>query len=359
MPSVELCMVCGIRLRVDRRRHTRYCRSTCRVRAMRARQRGVDVRTLRTRYMALRAQAVSLSWPGSDPIASVPLRPLAKVLQHAESLAAQLAVQTQRAADLSARLALADKATLQERAAHERTRVLLASARAAHASVQANLSEAHTAHRQTHKQLMQAQKERDQARTPKRKRKVARKPPQKIPTRAEQARDAEQQASTALRLIPSTPLIAKLVNAPHVDRERQAPAAPQDKELARVRTMAVEAQRTDNKSAAHKYDPAGDWLVWYKSQEIKERDELESWADGTGRLRPQRKTLDQRAFEAAMAARYTLLTQPPKGYRKPVSWSIPERALDAASEKYLCDESCKRFAEIFLKLPHAARLKNR
>jgi hypothetical protein len=33
--------------------------------------------------------------------------------------------------------------------------------------------------------------------------------------------------------------------------------------------------------------------------------------------------------------------------------------LDAASEKYLCNESMQHAAELFLQLPLAARLKNR
>ena len=338
---------------------------------MRARRRGADVRALRTRYMALRAQSVSLSLPGPDPIESVPLRPLAKVLQRAESLAAQLADQTQRAADLSIRLALADKATQQERVEHERTRDLLASARASQVALKEKRSKSSAALRlkktqakvratlrQTRQQLAQVRQERDQAGTFERKLKAELKPLQESLRRAEQARDAAQQALSAPRAMPQASPSTELVQAQRAAQAWQAQAAQLTRELASVRSQAVAAQLTTNKSA-DKYDPAHDWLVWHKRNEIKERDELESWDNGTGRLRPQKKTLDQRAFEAAQAARYTLLTHPPKGYRKPVSWAIPERVLDAASEKYLCDESSRRSAEMFMKLPLAGRRKNR
>ena len=338
---------------------------------MRARQRGADVRALRTRYMALRAQAVSLSLPGSDPIASAPLRPLAKILQHAESLATQLAGQTRRVADLSAQLTLADKATQQERVEHQRTRALLASTRSSQAALKEKRAKskaalrlkekqakARTTLRQARQQLAQARKERDQVRNSERRMKGELKLLQESLRRTEQARDAAQQSLTAPRPGPQASLSTELVQAQRAAQAWQAHAAQLTNELARVLAWAVAAQPTQNKSA-DQYNAAGDWLVWHKRNEIKERDELESWDDGTGRLRPQQKTLDQRAFEAAMADRYTLLTHPPKGYRKPVAWSIPERVLDAASEKYLCDESVQRWVELFLKLPLAARLKNR
>lgn len=94
MPSVDRCEVCSVRLPAVQRKDTRYCGSTCRVRASRARREGrPSTADLRRRWAWSRTPTETRSWVllWYRRLAHSPLRALATKHRETQALHAQLA----------------------------------------------------------------------------------------------------------------------------------------------------------------------------------------------------------------------------------------------------------------------------
>ena len=93
MPIVERCEVCNVRLPRVQREDTRYCGSTCRVRASRARRKGRSRADLMRRFAWARTLTATRSWVvlWYRRLAHGPLRALAMQRREAQALRMQLA----------------------------------------------------------------------------------------------------------------------------------------------------------------------------------------------------------------------------------------------------------------------------
>ena len=111
-------------------------------------------------------------------------------------------------------------------------------------------------------------------------------------------------------------------------------------------------------AAAHasgvNYEVGRDPLIPQKREELTLLDAYAVWQSQhmrhvTARTLDHNKTLDEQALEAALAARWRLITQPPlevRNRRQPPRWVSIGFCLDPSSERYLLRQSQRRMEEI-------------
>src|SRR6185295_16853399 len=88
------------------------------------------------------------------------------------------------------------------------------------------------------------------------------------------------------------------------------------------------------------YNASRDSLALAKQDELLASADLARWQAINGKRQTARgldtnKTIDDQAIEAAIAARWTLLSNPPKALRWCPAWAMWGFVLDDQSEKYL------------------------
>lgn len=191
---------------------------------------------------------------------------------------------------------------------------------------------------------------------------------------AEQKRSADQdrllQEALALAIEREPPLSSgnwSAESAANVQR-RTAILTTENEQLRRnVAEITAERQQLSarllaillpGQAAAHasgvNYDVSRDPLIPQKRLELTLLDAYAVWQSRnmrhvTARTLDPNKTLDEQALEAALAARWRLITQPPlevRNRKQPPRWTAIGFCLDPASERYLLRQSHRRMDDM-------------
>ena len=130
---------------------------------------------------------------------------------------------------------------------------------------------------------------------------------------------------------------------------RSSPALPMQSTLHTDPSPTGSSSRPEDR-----YDPSQDGFVYLKRKELqasaaRAHAQVINNERQTARPMSVAKSIDGQAYDAAMAARWSFLADPPKAYRKPAFWSVPERVLDADSERYLCEHALSQNLDMTLK----------
>ena len=108
------------------------------------------------------------------------------------------------------------------------------------------------------------------------------------------------------------------------------------------------------------YNPSRDGLAQRKQDELLAAADLARWQTISGKRKTAReldmnKSVEDQAVELAIAARWTLLSDPPKALRWRPLWAMWGFVLDDASEEYLCDLSTSATMDMTLAVPKEER----
>ena len=130
-------------------------------------------------------------------------------------------------------------------------------------------------------------------------------------------------------------------------------AAERQQLSARLLSILLPGQAAAHASGLN-YDVSRDPLIPQKRLELTLLDAYAVWQSRnmrhvTARTLDPNKTLDEQALEAALAARWRLITQPPLEVRnrlQPPRWTAIGFCLDPASERYLLRQSQRRMDEM-------------
>lgn len=190
---------------------------------------------------------------------------------------------------------------------------------------------------------------------------------------AEMRRGAEQdrllQEALALALEGEPPLSGEWTADSAARVQRRATLLNAENEQLRRNCAQVAAERQQlssrllaillpGQAAAHasgvNYEADRDPLISQKRLELTLLDAYAVWqsqhmCDVRARRLDPNKTLDEQALEAALAARWRLVVQPPlpvRNRRQPLRWVSIGFCLDPASERFLLRESQRRMNEI-------------
>lgn len=190
---------------------------------------------------------------------------------------------------------------------------------------------------------------------------------------AEMRRGAEQdrllQEALALALEGEPPLSGEWTADSAARVQRRATLLTAENEQLRRNCAQVAAERQQlssrllaillpGQAAAHasgvNYEADRDPLISQKRLELTLLDTYAAWQsqhmyDVRARRLDPNKTLDEQALEAALAARWRLVVQPPlpvRNRRQPLRWVSIGFCLDPASERFLLRDSQRRMNEI-------------
>ena len=190
---------------------------------------------------------------------------------------------------------------------------------------------------------------------------------------AEMRRGAEQdrllQEALALALEGEPPLSGEWTADSAARVQRRATILTSENEQLRRNCAQVAAERQQlssrllaillpGQAAAHasgvNYEADRDPLIIQKRLELTLLDAYAAWQsqhmyDVRARRLDPNKTLDEQALEAALAARWRLVVQPPlpvRNRRQPLRWVSIGFCLDPASERFLLRDSQRRMNEI-------------
>lgn len=439
MPAVEMCVVCHFVLPAVQRCDTRYCGSTCRVRAHRARRRATHRETweeLRRLYREIRERELIRPLSGRYPFPLRARQSIAALQAQIRALSALLAGERQESWQTNAALAETEETLLRERdanteamellstdqrtaeralrsmereleeaqadaeeyrqtanetamrlsAAEERLRALAAkpTKTATEVELARQLSAARKILTDTQAELQRVTDERDSARSAAIKSQSPIRKSQKMQDYAAKMERTEQQHRRQLESIAAdrdhhqqSAKAAKSELAKYNQSYRRDIAAltkerdDARKEARQARTDLQTGQQQLQQQAGrlnelvenfrrqqdaftiqvHRrdgtYNPNTDRLVLSKLDELQVSAELGHWQyvrskRETARPLLYHKSLRQQAYDLAMAARWALVADPPKAYKKVVSWQIEGYVLDAESEEFLYNQSINR-----------------
>lgn len=439
MPAVEMCVVCHFVLPAVQRCDTRYCGSTCRVRAHRARRRAIHRETweeLRRLYREIRERELIRPLSGRYPFPLRARQSIAALQAQIRALTALLAGERQEGQEANEALAEAEDALLRERDANaEAMELLSADQRTAEReirSLERELEEAQAdaeEHRQaanetalrlsaaeeqlqqladrpaktaaeaelsrqlatarrtlveTQANLERVTEERDSVRSITRRSRTptdSDKRTQDYSAKLDRAtqqyrrqldavaaeRDYHQQSATAAKseLVKYDQNHRRLIAAMTKERDdarKQALQAHAELQAGQQQlhqqaerfgellenfrrqqdALAIQVHRRDGT-----YNPNTDRLVLSKLDELQVSADLGYWQSVRSKRETARpilyhKSLRQQAFDLAMAARWALVADPPKAYKKVVRWQIEGYVLDADSEEFLYNQSINR-----------------
>lgn len=439
MPAVEMCVVCHFVLPAVQRCDTRYCGSTCRVRAHRARRRATHRETweeLRRLYSEIRERELIRPLSGRYPFPLRVRQSIAALQAQIRALSALLAGERQESKETNEALAETEETLLRERdanteamellsadqrtaeralrsmereleeaqadaeeyrqtanetamrlsAAEERVRALAAkpTRTATEVELARQLSAARKNLADTQSELQRVTDERDSVRSAAIKSQSPIRKSQKMQDysakieRAEQQyrrqleaiaadRDHHQQSAKAAKseLTKFNQIYRRDIAALTKDRDdarkeaRQARADLQagqqqlQQQAERLNELVENFRRQQDALTiqVHRrdgtYNPNTDRLVLSKLDELQVSAELGHWQyvrskRETARPLLYHKSLRQQAYDLAMAARWALVADPPKAYRKVVRWQLEGYVLDSESEEFLYNQSINR-----------------
>lgn len=136
-------------------------------------------------------------------------------------------------------------------------------------------------------------------------------------------------------------------------RDCELISAERQRLSARLLAILLPGQAANHASGMN-YEVASDPLIPQKRSELTLLDTYALWQSQhmrhvTARTLDPNKPLDEQALEAALAARWRLITQPPlevRNRRQPPRWVVLGFRLDPASERYLLRQSQRRMDAI-------------
>lgn len=439
MPAAEMCVVCHFVLPAVQRCDTRYCGSTCRVRAHRARRRAIHRETweeLRRLYREIRERELIRPLSGRYPFPLRARQSIAALQAQIRALTALLDGERQESREINEALAEAEETLLRERDANTEAMELLSAdqitAERALKSTERELEEAHadaeeyrqaasetalrlnaaeerlralaeqsaktdtgadlarqlsTARRtltDTQTELRRVTEQRDSARSIAIRSRASSETAQKAREDSAKMERAAHQYRRQLEAVAAErdyhQQSAKAAKSELVkyDQSHRRTVAALTKERDAARKEALQA-RADLHSGQQQlqqqaerlnelvenfrrqqdaltiqihrrdsaYNPNTDRLVLSKLDELQVSADLGYWQfvrskRETARPLLYHKSLRQQAYDLAMAARWALIADPPKAYKKVVRWQIEGYLLDAESEEFLYNQSINR-----------------